>query len=158
MKPRTTTDCGSMTPEEKHAHRLAQKKASHRRCMADPARRAAVNAYARKQHEAKHGPRTRADLSVLTPEQKKARKREQQRTARQRRKDDPAYRAKQRVVAKARVVQKREWRRAHAAELNARRQQDRARNPQKYRAQESAAKKRRRAAKKANREQESKPR
>ena len=83
-----------MTPEEKHAHRLAQKKTYYQREMADPARRAARNAYARKQHEAKHGPRTKADLSALTPEQRKAHNLAQARAYRRRRMTDPVYRAK----------------------------------------------------------------
>lgn len=47
--------------------------------------------------------------------------------------------------ARSRVAAKREWRRAHAAELNARRKAARLSNPEKYRQQEQASKRRKRA-------------
>ncbi len=144
---RKNTDCRQMTTEEKREHRLAQKRASHARCMADPVRRAAYTAAEKARYAKRRGPRKTADLSSLTPEQKKAHKREQRRNWRRQRASDPAQRAKQRQreVSGWRVAQKREWRRAHATELNARRRAARASNPQKYRAREKAAKRRRRA-------------
>ena len=138
-----------MTPEQKHEHRRAQKRASYARRAADPRRRAELNAYSRQQWAAKHGPSKRADLSGLTPEEKHARKLAQQRESRARRNADPAQhqRIKARETTEQRVAYKREWQRAHAAKLNARRQRARLTNPQKYREQEKAAKQRCRLAK-----------
>ena len=147
--PRTNVDCRQMAPEQKQAHRAAQRKASYTRTLADPIRHADRKAADRARWVKRHGPSKRVDLSALTPEQRQARKREQEKASRERRKLVPEVRAALRQREHQRQPYKHQWRRDHAADLNARHRAARLADPAHFRALEASAKKRRRETKKA---------
>ena len=137
MNPPHAIAFRDMNPEQKREHIRVQKLAAYHRRMADPAFRAARAAYARQQWAKGDGERRNA-----INRQKNAK-----------------FKAIREAVLKPpkapkvpsestpeRVAQKREWRRAHAAELNARRQANRLANPAKYRDRERDFKRRRKEA------------
>lgn len=152
MRPKLTNSAGEpLSEEERRERRLAQKRNSYARCAADPAKRAAMNAAECRRYAAKHGPRKKADLSGLTPEQRHTRQLEQQRASRARLRDDPERQAKLRAheTSPARLAYKTAWQQKHAAELNARRREDRKVNQPKYAAWQRDSRKRKREAKRA---------
>ena len=126
-----------MTPEEQRARKNAQNLASYHRRMADPAFR---EAKAKKERER---------WANGDGEHRNAVNREKNAEFKAIREAVPKPPKKPKVPREAtpeRVAQKREWRRAHAAELNARRAADRLAKPARYRAREKDFKRRRKEA------------
>ena len=126
-----------MTPEQQRARKNAQNLANYHRRMADPAFR---EAKAKKERER---------WANGDGERRNAINRDKNAKFKAIRETVPKTPKKPKVPREAtpeRVAQKREWRRAHAAELNARRAADRLANPAKYRAREKDFKRRRKEA------------